>query len=90
MAVARFVGYAEVDGWIGEKTDKQQVGKSVAKELLQFYREKSVNHTFENRKEVEEFCGTKEGVRGVLIFAKLTKIEYKSEKPISCKEAKRN
>jgi len=69
-AIARFVGYLDVDGW-------KKSGEVVADELLNIYRTNSiVSH--DTRKDLTSFCSNKGGIRGLFTFDRIIEIESDS------------
>jgi len=72
-AIARFIGYFDVDGW------RKKSGKVVADQLLNLYEKEDV-FSHDTRDELAVFCEKKDGVRGLFIFDRIIEINYTNER----------
>ena len=71
-AIARFIGYFEIDGW-------KKPGETIADKLLKIYENEGII-SHDTREELIEFCNEKDGVRGVFVFDRIIEIKYKTDK----------
>lgn len=77
-AIARFIGWVEVEGWLKNTKNQEAFCKQLAEKLEKFYSKEGIQPHCRGQKLVE-FCSKKDGVRGVFLFDKIDEVVYRSE-----------
>lgn len=83
-AIARFTGYLEINGWLGElRKDDTEVrtkrAKHVVEQLFAFYKAEGILRHI-THEEAIKFFSNKDGVRGMFFFDRIIEIKYDSRR----------